>query len=203
MLEVYKRTLPNWRYRLWPTDTRSIVLAVFFALGFTLTMQIAERLDTALLGGVAPFFGALLGTFWFTWGSMFLGLTGGLAVAWINPIVANLTATGPLAPFHFTFNTLYCVPMALFVRYFKPRERGFAFKEYLGLHMLASVLTMLPLIGIHLLFFGFPIQVAIFWYLFTLGAMLLHGVVLGWPVTLRLLGTGLIPGAEEAGELRT
>ncbi len=200
MFDIYRKQLPDWEYRLVPTDTRSIVIAVFFALGFTITMQVTERLDTAVFGGVIPLFGIVFGSFWFTWGAMYMGLTGGIAVAWINPIVANLTATGPLAPFHFTFNTLYCVPMALMVRATKPKGRGFSFREWMTLHMIASILTLLPLLGIHTMFLGFTWPVAIVWYVIGVAGMAVNGFI-GFPLCHRLLNTGLLPVGDDYREL--
>ena len=97
MWDIYRQPLPNWRYRLLPTDTRSLISAVFLGLGMTVALQIAERIDFAYSGGSLFLVAVLLVPQFENPAAMFYGLTGALIVAWINPVVANLTATSPLS----------------------------------------------------------------------------------------------------------
>ena len=61
-------------------------------------MQITERIDTAMTGGILNILGFIFQNVWFWPASMYFGLTGGLIAANFNPFIAILTATGPLAP---------------------------------------------------------------------------------------------------------
>lgn len=136
--------LPDWEFRLWPSSTQVIMASLFLALGFIVAMQIAERLDTAMFGGVAPIWGTILFTPWLLAGGMFFGLTGALIVANINPIVANLTATSPLAPLFFVANTLFGVTIALLVWYFKEPGEGIRFSQVLVAVAIAGALNIIP-----------------------------------------------------------
>ena len=102
---------------LWRTDTRSIVGSVLLAVAFSANMQITERLDTATVGGIIPWTALPFGIMWFTAACFFFGMTGALITASFNPIIAVLTATGPLAPIHFTINWSFNIPMAMMAAY--------------------------------------------------------------------------------------
>lgn len=54
----------------------------------------------------------------------FYGLTGALITAWINPIISNLTASQPMAPFLFLTNAAHTIPVALLVWVMKSRDKG-------------------------------------------------------------------------------
>ena len=118
MWDIYRQPLPNWRYRLLPTDTRSLISAVFLGLGMTVALQIAERIDFAYSGGSLFLVAVLLVPQFENPAAMFYGLTGALIVAWINPVVANLTATSPLSFLFFSWST------RLIAQILEPGEQG-------------------------------------------------------------------------------
>jgi hypothetical protein len=187
---MYDKPLPNWHAVLAPKDTRSIISAVFIALGFTVTMQIAERIDAAY-GGLAPLVAIVIGTFWFAAGSMFYGVVGALIVSWVNPVVANLTATGPLAPLWFTVNPMYNIPLALFVRYFKPPDRGLKFWEFQSMNLVCGLLAMVTPFTAYLLFLKLTLPVALFWVGAAMVAFFIEGFVT-FPILRKMLESGLV-----------
>lgn len=202
MWEIYKQPLPNWRYRFFPTDTRSLISAVFLGLGMTVMLQIAERIDFAYSGGTLFLVAVMFVPTFENPGSMFFGLPGALLVAWINPVVANLTATSPLSFLFFATNALHTVPLTLMVYAFKPKDRGFNFVEFLIINQIAGLLDVLPIIWGAIAVLSAPSSVAI-------GGYLIHqvGFVVGsfisYPIMHRLLRSGMVPTAEMPGPART
>jgi hypothetical protein len=190
---MYDKPLPNWEAVLVPKDTRSIISAVFIALGFTVTMQIAERIDSAY-GGLAPLVAIVIGTFWFAAGSMFYGIVGALIVSWVNPVVANLTATGPLAPLWFTVNPMYNVPLALFVHYFKPPDRGLRFWEFQIMNLICGLFAMVTPFLAYLLVLKLTLPVALFWVGAAMVAFFVAGFVT-FPILRKMLESGLVGAA--------
>lgn len=73
---------------------------------------------------------------------MFFGLTGALIVTNI-PIVANLTASSPLAPLFFVANTLYAVTITLFTWYFKAEGEGLRFRHVVIANAVAGALNII------------------------------------------------------------
>ncbi|MEU5836116.1 hypothetical protein ABZ820_20925 [Streptomyces diacarni] len=117
-------TLPNWRFRLLPRDTRTIITCVFLGLTMAVVLQITERLDLALTGGSVPLVSAIVVCAIWVPSAAFYGLTGALITAWINPIISNLTASQPMAPFLFLTNAAHTIPVALLVWLMKTRGKG-------------------------------------------------------------------------------
>jgi hypothetical protein len=195
MWEIYKHPLPNWRYRFFPTDTRSLISCVFLGLGMTVGLQIAERIDFAYSGGTLFLVATLVVPQFENPAAMFYGLVGALIVAWINPVVANLTATSPLSFLFFATNALHTVPLTLMVYAFKPKHRGFNFIEFLIINQVAGLLDVLPLIWGAIAVLSTPSAVA-------LGGYLIHQVgffvasFISYPLMHRLLRSGLVPSAE-------
>jgi len=183
--------LPDWNFELWPSSTTVIMAALFLALGFTVNMQITERIDTAMWGGISPLWGIFFFALWNFSGAAFFGLPGALIVANINPIVANLTATNPLAPTFFATNTLYSVPMALWVWYFKRPGQGLTFRQVATAHVLSIPLTLLPLSLIHIYVLHFTMQVVVFWYVAGL-VFGYAGLFVAYPFAKKLLEAGVI-----------
>ncbi len=165
--------------RLFPTDTRSIVGSVLLAVAFSANMQIAERLDTATVGGIIPWLGLLFAGMWFTTACFYFGLTGGLIVSTFNPIIAVLTATGPLAPVHFTINWSYNIPFALIAYTHLKSSRTLRFPKYLGMCVVGTAFAATGLIPIWLFLFKFnTAQTAGLW-LWALAMSVPHAL-LGW-----------------------
>ncbi len=140
---------------LWRTDTRSIVGSVLLAVAFSANMQITERLDTATVGGIIPWTALPFGIMWFTTACFFFGMTGGLIVASFNPIIAVLTATGPLAPVHFTINWSFNIPMAIMAAYVLRRGLPITFTTYLTMVLIAELFLATGLIPVWLFLFKF------------------------------------------------
>ncbi|MDT0429118.1 hypothetical protein [Streptomyces salyersiae] len=117
-------TLPNWKFQLLPRDTRTIITCVFLGLTMAVILQITERLDLALTGGSVPIVSAIVVCAIWVPSAAFYGLTGALITAWINPIISNLTASQPMAPFLFLTNAAHTIPVALLVWVMKSRDKG-------------------------------------------------------------------------------
>ncbi len=149
---------------LWRTDTRSIVGSVLLAVAFSANMQVTERLDTATVGGIIPWTAIPFGIMWFSAACFFFGLTGGLIVSSFNPIIAILTATGPLAPVHFTINWSFNIPMALMSAYVLRRGKPVTYRTFFTMVLVAEVVLATGLIPIWLFLFKFdPLMVAGLW----------------------------------------
>lgn len=140
---------------LWRTDTRSIVGSVLLAVAFSANMQITERLDTATVGGIIPWTALPFGIMWFTTACFFFGMTGALITASFNPIIAVLTATGPLAPVHFTINWSFNIPMAIMASYVLRRGQPTPFGTYLTMVLIAELFLASGLIPVWLFLFKF------------------------------------------------
>lgn len=117
--------LPNWGYQLLPRDTRTIITCVFLGLTMAVVLQITERLDLAITGGSIAIVSSVVVCLIWVPSAAFYGLTGALITAWINPIISNLTASQPMAPFLFLTNASHTVPVALLVWLMKSHKRGF------------------------------------------------------------------------------
>jgi hypothetical protein len=201
MWAIYRKPLPNWRYRLFPTDTRSLISSVFLGLGMTVGLQIAERIDFAYSGGTLFLVAVLLVPQFENPAAMFFGLTGALLVAWINPVVANLTATSPLSFLFFATNALHTVPLTLMTYAFKPRDRGFNFIEFLIINQIAGLLDVLPLIWGAIVVLNMPSSFGIFQYLIHQVGFFVASFI-SYPIMHRLLGAGLVPTAEQPRPMR-
>lgn len=140
---------------LWRTDTRSIVGSVLLAVAFSANMQITERLDTATVGGIIPWTALPFGIMWFTTACFFFGMTGALITASFNPIIAVLTATGPLAPVHFTINWSFNIPMAIMASYVLRKRQPITFTTYVTMVLIAELFLATGLIPVWLFLFKF------------------------------------------------
>lgn len=178
---------------LWPTDTRAIVGSILLAVAFSANMQITERIDTATVGGIIPWTGMLVGGIWFTTACIWYGLTGGLIVASFNPIIAILTATGPLAPVHFTINWSYNIPFALMAYYVLRRQRELGWWTYFTMVMIAETLLATSIVPVWLFLFQFSAaQTAGLW---------VWGVLMGIPQA--ILGFYFVRYVARSGVLAT
>lgn len=86
--------------------TRSAMFGAFaLAVMMVAGEQVAERVDTAIFGGVFLLFGIFVHITFNMMAVVTYGLGGALIVANLNPIIAVMAATGPLAPLHFLTNS--------------------------------------------------------------------------------------------------
>src|SRR5205809_6415281 len=144
---------------LWRSDTRSIVGSVLLAVAFSANMQITERLDTATVGGIIPWTALPFGIMWFTAACFVFGMTGALITASFNPIIAVLTATGPLAPIHFTINWSFNIPMAMMAAYVLGKKQPITFATYVTMVLIAELFVATGLSPAWLFLFYFrPLQ---------------------------------------------
>lgn len=79
----------------------AMTLAVLMVAG----EQVAERLDTAIFGGAFILFGSFVHLVFNMTAVVSYGLGAALIVANLNPIIAVMAATGPLAPLWFLTNS--------------------------------------------------------------------------------------------------
>jgi len=183
--------MPDWEFELTPSSTQVIMASLFLALGFTVNMQITERIDTISVGGVSPLWGLFFFALWNMAGAMFFGVSGAIIVANVNPIVANLTATNPLAPIFFATNTLYAVPMALCVWYLKKPGKGLRVEQLGFAHLLSIPLAVVPLAFIWIFILNFTPTVVAMWFV--------ASCIFGWagffvayPFAKKLLESGVV-----------
>lgn len=185
-------TLPNWRFQLFPRDTRTIITCVFLGLTMAVILQIVERIDLALTGGSIPIIAAIVVCAIWVPAAAFYGMTGALITAWVNPIISNLTASQPMAPFLFLTNAAHTVPVALMVWLMKPRGRGVKFWELLLIGQVAGLCDA-GMFGIgnrvilHLPWDFIIIQILVVQPCYFAGSIITYGIMR------RLVRTGLVP----------
>lgn len=184
-------TLPNWDFKLFPRDTRTIITAVFLGLTMAVVLQITERIDLALTGGSIPIVSAVVVCAIWVPSAAFYGMTGALITAWINPIISNLTASQPMAPFLFLTNAAHTIPVALMVWMMKPRQRGLKLWELVVIGQVGGICDALMFgvgnrVILHLPWNFIGFQVLIVQPAFLLGSFITYGIMR------RLLKTGLV-----------
>src|SRR5436189_5778088 len=103
-------------------------------------MPITERRDTATVGGIIPCTALPFGIMWLTTACFFFGMTGAMITASFNPIIAVLTATGPLAPVHFTINWSFNIPMAIMASYVLDMKQPISVASYLTMLLVSELL---------------------------------------------------------------
>jgi hypothetical protein len=178
--KIPQNVLTNPGYKFWRTDTRAIVGAVLLAVCFTVNMQLTERIDTALAGGVIYWFGTTFCNIWFICAVLNFGMTGGLLAANFNPIIAVLTATSPMAPRFFLDNTLYVIPAAFMVSYFFKTLGYIDFKRFFLIILVAVFADSLAFVASWVILFKFPPLVILgLWALMMTTAI--PGALLAWP----------------------
>jgi hypothetical protein len=188
--------IPWYDFKMWPTSTRAIVASVLFAVCFSATMQITERIDTAMNGGVLDVLGGLFRNVWYWPAVLYFGLTGGLIAANFNPIIAVLTATGPLAPAWFFVNTAHVVPAAFLAQNAfekrRPTKEGISLWYFLVFMVIpAHFFSLLPLIPVWLFVFKLPVLFAV--GLFFLGwATSIPGGTIGFYLSRSIGRSGLV-----------
>jgi hypothetical protein len=174
---IAKEDLPE--PRLWRRDTRAIVGSVLLAVAFAANMQIAERIDTATVGGIIPWSGTMFARIWFTSAGVFYGLTGALIVASFNPVIAILTSTGPLAPFHIMTNWTFSIPFTLLAHQLIRRNRGLRMVPFVALVIGCALVSGLTLLALWIYLFKFSLAQSLTlygWYVF----MSLPGAILAF-----------------------
>jgi len=185
-------TLPNWKFQILPRDTRTIITCVFLGLTMAVILQITERLDLALTGGSIPIVSAIVVCAIWVPSAAFYGLTGALITAWINPIISNLTASQPMAPFLFLTNAAHTVPVALLVWLMKSRDKGLNLWQLVLIGQVGGLFDA-AMFGIgnrvilHLPWDFIAIQILIVQPCYLVGSFITYGIMR------RLVNTGLVP----------
>lgn len=185
-------TLPNWKFQILPRDTRTIITCVFLGLTMAVILQITERLDLALTGGSIPIVSAIVVCAIWVPSAAFYGLTGALITAWINPIISNLTASQPMAPFLFLTNAAHTVPVALLVWLMKSRDKGLNLWQLVLIGQVGGLFDA-AMFGIgnrvilHLPWDFIAIQILIVQPCYLAGSFITYGIMR------RLVNTGLVP----------
>lgn len=183
--------LPNWEFKLLPRDTKSIITCVFLGLTMSVVMQITERIDLALTGGTVAIVAAVVcGVIWIP-AAAFYGLTGAFITAWINPIISNLTASQPMAPFLFLTNGSHAVSMALLVWLMKPRNRGLKFWQVIVIGQVGGIADAVVYGVGNRLILQLPWDFIVFQILVIQPAYLV-GTIITYGVMRRLVRTGLV-----------
>lgn len=184
--------LPNWKFQPFPRDTKTIITSVFLGLITVVVLQIAERIDLAITGGTVAIVSAVVSALIWISAASFYGFTGALITAWINPIISNLTASSPMAPFFFLTNGSHGLSMALLVWLMKPKHRGLKLWEVLVIGQVGGLADAVVFgLGNRLIlhmpwdFIGF--QILIIQPAYFLGSLITYGVMR------RVIKTGLIP----------
>lgn len=189
--------LPNWRYRLFPHDTRTIITCVFLGLTMAVILQITERIDLALTGGSIPIISAIVVCAIWVPAAAFYGMTGALITAWINPVISNLTASQPMAPFLFLTNAAHTVPIALLVWLMKSKAKGLSLWQVVLIGQIGGLGDALMFglgnkLILHLPLDFIAVQVLVVQPCFFVGSFITYVIMR------RLLNTGLIPKEVDA-----
>ncbi|MFD4986225.1 hypothetical protein [Streptomyces sp. NPDC058374] len=184
-------TLPNWKFQLLPRDTRTIITCVFLGLTMAVILQITERLDLALTGGSVPIVSAIVVCAIWVPSAAFYGLTGALITAWINPIISNLTASQPMAPFLFLTNAAHTIPVALLVWAMKSRDTGLKLWQLIVIGQLGGICDALMFgvgnrVILHLPWDFITGQILVVQPCYLAGSFITYGIMR------RLVNTGLV-----------
>lgn len=166
-------------YKFWKTDTRALIGALLLAVCFSVNMQITERIDTATTGGILPWLGLTFVCLWFPAAVLAFGMTGALIVANFNPIIAVLTATGPLAPAWFAANTAWSVPFAFLVAAALRNKKYLTFRQFMGLGMIAHACSMAAMIAVWTILLSLPGSKVLIFFLWG-WVMCLPGLTMGY-----------------------
>jgi len=190
-------TLPNWKFQPFPRDTRTIITCVFLGLCMAVILQITERIDLALTGGSIPIVSAIVVCAIWVPSAAFYGFTGALITAWINPIISNLTASQPMAPFLFLTNAAHTVPVALLVWLMKAKDRGLRLWEVILIGQVGGIFDAL-MFGV-----GNRVILHLPWDFITVQLLIVQpccfvGSFITYVIMRRLLTTGLIKKNDQA-----
>jgi hypothetical protein len=89
---------------------------------------------------------------------------------------------------------MYNVPLALFVQYFKPPDRGLKFWEFQAMNLVCGLLAMVTPFIAYLMFLNLTLRVALFWVAAAMVAFFISGFV-SFPILRKMLESGLIAAA--------
>lgn len=155
--EVYSIPLSKMSLKAWPgrTDTKGIVGALMISLAMIGILQFGERLDTFFFGGLFPVSGRVIAMTMIGLGTMMYGVTGGLIVALINPLIATATGTSPIAPFWLLTNGIQVLAAYLAGRMF---GNVMGWKVPIAHAVLSTVFLVVLYIPLHLLYFQMPVD---------------------------------------------
>lgn len=186
--------LPDWHFRVLPRDSKSIITCVFLGLAMAVLLQITERIDLAITGGTIPIVSAVVVCAIWSPAALFYGVTGALITAWINPIISNLTASQPMAPFLFLTNISHTLPLVLLTLWIKPKMRGLSLLQFLVINQIAGLCDA-AMFGIgNAIILHMPFKFILFQIAVIQPCYLLGGLV-SYLVLRRLINSGLVTTA--------
>ncbi len=136
-------------------DSKGIVSAIFLALAMIGLLQVAERLDTLLFGGLFPVSGRIISMTMIGFGTMLYGLIPGIIVADINPFIATATGTSPIAPFWLLTNASQAFSAWIVGRYFR---NVIGWPYVITYSVVAALLLVVLYIPLHAFYFKMPWQ---------------------------------------------
>jgi hypothetical protein len=133
--------------RLFRADTRALVGGLMLGAVFAIMEQFMERLDTLLTGGALPWFGLAIGPIFMPVSPWLYGFWAGEITGNFSPLFAVLTATNPIAPMFFLFNTTSNGLIAFLVNWYKSRgNTSVKFPAYVGITFIGLQPLMLLLL---------------------------------------------------------
>jgi hypothetical protein len=141
------------------TTTTGIVSGVLMAILMVVSLQIAERVDTMLTGGVFIPFGIVVEKVFDILAVVTYGFAASLIVANLNPIIAVATATGPMAPLWFFTNT-GTVLAARIVHYYMVKKdiRDQSYLDTFWICLGGMIVDATIMFPVQLLYFQMPLK---------------------------------------------
>lgn len=130
--------------------TRSIIAGVLLGVMMPVLIQVAERLDTLLFGGVVQPFGVIVGNTIGFIGSAGYGFIVGLIGVEINPFIAVATGSSPFAPFFFATNFATVLGVRLMMMWRGKRLQDLTYLDALYMALFAELLNMLAFLPVQL-----------------------------------------------------
>ena len=126
-------------------DVQSIVGAVLLGTAATALLQIAERIDTALFGGMVVPFGILCLSTAGLIAAFLYGPVAAIIAVEINPFISTMTATGPLSWFWFINNFLYVFPAGWMMTRLQPMDKWWKWSLASIIGALPAFITLIPI----------------------------------------------------------
>jgi hypothetical protein len=162
----YREEVSLASFSLWRHDTRALVGALMLGAVFTVMEQFMERLDTLLTGGALPWFGLAIGPIFMVVSPWLFGFWGGLIAGNFNPIFAVLTATNPIAPMFFLFNTTSMGLVAFLVNWWKSRGNDtVTFFPYVVISFIGLQCIMLLILALWTVLLKLPPNVVVVYFI--------------------------------------
>lgn len=156
--EVEVDRLAKHKVVLWRLDIQAIVAAVLLGAAATALLQIAERIDTAISGGLFVLLGILvLSSTGLITGYLY-GLPAAIIAVSINPFISTMTATNPMSWFFFVNNWLYIIPSVLAMYYLQPMDKWW---KWAVASLIGAIPAFVSFVPVQINVFGIPLTTAL------------------------------------------